>query len=140
MFEWVAPVHPKAAGVLRRLHRDHRLVLLTQGDPHVQFKRIEDSGLGQLFDHIIIVAKKSAKVLAAIVDQFGIAHESAWMVGNSVPSDINPAVTIGMRAVWVDAHVWSHERRETLLPHAKHVYAVRGLAEVPDIVHVDEHS
>jgi putative hydrolase of the HAD superfamily len=139
VFEVIAPIHPQAHAVLQKLQPDHRLVLLTQGDPRVQVKRIEDSGLGSLFDQIIIVAMKSSGVLGAIVDQFHIPHDNAWMVGNSIPSDINPAVAVGMRAIWVDAHVWSHERREQLMTTAGHVNTAADLSQVPDIIRLNEH-
>ena len=38
---------------------------------------------------------------------------SAWSVGNSLASDINPALRIGMRAIWIDAPVWEYERRDS---------------------------
>lgn len=130
VFRRVAPVHPEAHRVLDRLRERFKLVLLTQGDPRVQRKRIADSGLTALLDEIIVVEKKSPEVLAAIVDHFDIDHTDAWMVGNSIPSDINPAVAVGMRAVWIDAHVWQHERREELVAQSSGVFVAGDLSDL----------
>ncbi len=55
------------------------------------------------------------------------------MVGNSVPSDINPSIAAGMHAVWVDAYVWHHERREEL--HAdSSALAASGLEEAAQLI------
>jgi putative hydrolase of the HAD superfamily len=132
VFEARAPIAEHADLVLKAMRNSHRLVLLTQGDPRVQAKRVEDSGLGPLFDEIVVVATKSPAVLGAVVDHFGIAHDEAWMVGNSIPSDINPAIAAGMRAIWIDAHVWDHERREKTVESDRVVAA--SLAEVPKIL------
>lgn len=133
VFERRAPVDPHASDVLSDLRQTHRLILLTQGDPRVQTKRVRDSGLAEYFDEIVVVAAKSASVLAAVVDHFGIPPQDSWMVGNSLPSDINPAVAAGMRAIWIDAHVWSHERREARIRSGRVVQAL-GLEYVPEIV------
>lgn len=108
-----APTAPYAESVLAALQPDHRLVLLTQGDPAVQQKRITDSGLHEFFDAICITPAKSAETLAALLSELNIVPETAWFVGNSIPSDVNPALMCGMRAIWIDAHVWDHERRES---------------------------
>lgn len=113
VFRTVAPLAPRVREVLESVRRNHRIVLLTQGDVTVQQRRIEDSGLRWLFDEVHIVPRKDATVLHDLLRQLGASPSSSWMVGNSVPSDVNPALAVGMRAVWIDAHVWEHERRES---------------------------
>jgi putative hydrolase of the HAD superfamily len=128
VFERAAPLAPHATQVLETLHTTHRLVLLTQGDPAVQAKRVADSGLADLFDGVIVVPSKSAETLLQVLQRLDAAPSSSWMVGNSIPSDINPALECGMAAVWVDADVWDHERRE--LPKlGDALYAVSDLLE-----------
>lgn len=133
VFERVAPLVPHAEEVLSDLQRSHRLILLTQGDPRVQRKRVLDSGLAGWFDEALIAATKSAQVLAGVVDHFRVPHDRSWMVGNSLPSDINPAVAAGMRAIWIDAHVWEHERREALQL-SDLVFVAESISDVPSIV------
>jgi putative hydrolase of the HAD superfamily len=93
-----------------------RLALLTKGDPDVQSRRIENSGLRDLFDVIEIVPEKSPAVIRAVVGRLGVGLENAWMVGNSVRSDLLPAIEAGLQALWINAHVWEYERGYDNLP------------------------
>ena len=105
------PVVSGAAQVLTNLRAiGVRLGLLTKGDPEVQRRRIRRSGLSGFFDVIEIVPEKNPDIIRAVVSRLGIDVEFACMVGNSVRSDLLPAVNAGLRAVWIDAHVWEYER------------------------------
>jgi putative hydrolase of the HAD superfamily len=130
VFEKEAPLVPGADHVVAGLKSRFRLALLTQGERTVQEKRIADSGLVDLFDLVRIVPKKTPETLSRLLDDLRASPSKSWMVGNSVPSDVNPALAIGMRAVWIDAHVWEHERRETAGAQARLV-EVGHLADVP---------
>jgi putative hydrolase of the HAD superfamily len=133
VFSARARMMPHAADVLRQLRPTHRLALLTQGDPTIQQLRIDHSGLRDFFDEIEIVRRKDTNVLKQLLDRLGAPVETACMVGNSVPSDIAPALELGMRAIWIDAHVWEHERREALPP-GHRAQVSTALAEVPALV------
>ncbi len=133
VFAEPAPTYPDAAAVLEALWTTRRLVLLTQGDAEVQRWRVETSGLGDWFDVIEIVERKDETVLAAVLVQLRAAAPDCWMVGNSLRSDIEPAVACGMRAVWIDAHVWEHERDADFGGHELVVVAT-SLAKVPALI------
>jgi putative hydrolase of the HAD superfamily len=112
VFETSAPLAEGAHESLERLGAAYDLALLTKGDPRVQEKRIADSGLRPFFERVLIVPDKGVREFEAMLGAAGRRAESAWSVGNSLPSDVNPALQCGMSAIWVDAHVWEHERRE----------------------------
>jgi putative hydrolase of the HAD superfamily len=128
---------PLVAGAIETLSafraRGHRLALLTKGDEGVQERRIEQSGLRPYFDLVRIVPDKSADVIKAVVTSLGVDTKSAWMVGNSVRSDVLPALDAGLRAVWIDAHVWEYERsHDHLVDHR--VLTIRQLADLPEVI------
>ena len=133
VFREVAPLSPGAFDVVQALRADHRVVLLTQGDDAVQRKRLDDSGLAPLFDHVRIVPKKDVTALRELLRDLGVDAESAWMIGNSVPSDVNPALEAGMQAIWIDAHVWEHERREQTSSRTG-LFEVSALTQVPNVI------
>jgi putative hydrolase of the HAD superfamily len=111
VFELVPPLVPGARETLISLRRQGiRLALLTKGAPEVQFRRIESSGLKGYFDLIRVVAEKTPDVIREVLESLEVSADSAWMVGNSVRSDIVPAIETGMHAIWVKAHVWEYER------------------------------
>lgn len=101
-------------GNLLYMLRDHfQIVLLTKGEEEVQRKRITDAGLINAFDHIAIVRDKGVREFSEVLAAIGASASSAWSVGNSLASDINPALRIGMCAIWIDAPVWEYERRDS---------------------------
>jgi len=89
------------------------LVLLTKGEAAEQAAKVERSGLQSYFDAIEIVIEKDAAVYERMIEQFKIVKTHGWMVGNSPRSDINPALQIGLNAVFVPhSNTWHLERAE----------------------------
>lgn len=111
VFEAEAQVMPDAHQTLAALRRSGlRLALLTKGDRLIQKRRVQRSGLRNLFDLVRIVDEKSPAEIRQVVSALGVSADRAWMVGNSMRSDVLPALAAGLRAIWIDAHVWEHER------------------------------
>ncbi|MCR8897175.1 HAD family hydrolase [Gordonia sp. GONU] len=133
VFEATAPLMSGVCEVLDELAKSYRLALMTQGDPIVQHRRIADSGLADRFEIVHVVTRKDERSFSAMLDEAGVASTTAWSVGNSVPSDINPALSAGMGAIWIDAHVWAHERRE-VLPIGDRVVVCDSLRELPTVL------
>ncbi|HEY1205164.1 MAG: HAD family hydrolase [Bryobacteraceae bacterium] len=91
----------------------HELILFTKGHPEEQAYKIEVSGLAPHFRHTAIVKEKDAGSFRALVEECGLAGDRTWMVGNSPRSDINPALEIGLGAVYIPhARTWSLESEE----------------------------
>jgi len=134
VFEWKAQPFSDAEGTLKQLSRERRLILLTQGDPSVQRKRVADSSLRRFFTRVVIVDRKTPSVLAEVLAKAGADPSRSWFVGNSIPSDVNPALAVGMSAIWIEAHVWTHERREALVDIEGRCVAVDSLSDVPAVV------
>jgi putative hydrolase of the HAD superfamily len=91
----------------------HDLTLFTKGHPDEQKLKIDRSGLGTYFAHTCIVKEKDVAAYTALVEQRGIDPARAWMAGNSVKSDVNPALEAGLNAVFIPhPHTWTLERQE----------------------------
>ena len=89
----------------------HRLILLTKGEPAEQAAKVERSGLQTYFDAIEIVVEKNSEVYVQIIEQFKIVKSHGWMVGNSPRSDINPALQVGLNAVFIPhSNTWELEK------------------------------
>lgn len=110
VFQQRAPLYSNVEEVLEEVRVSHKLGLLTKGDHNVQTKRIDDSGLRSYFDAIRIVDEKDKTAFMAMLNELRTQPGKAWSVGNSLRSDILPALEIGMRAIWIETHVWEHER------------------------------
>jgi putative hydrolase of the HAD superfamily len=128
---------PNVAGARETLDilrsRGARLALLTKGDYELQCRRIERSGLREFFDVIRIVPEKSPEIIREVVAALGVDAGSTWMVGNSMRSDVVPAVSAGLRAVRIPAHVWEHERTHDHISPAG-VITTSHLAAVPALI------
>jgi putative hydrolase of the HAD superfamily len=123
---------PGAIPTLKKLRGFCKLILFTKGDLKVQRRRIRDAGLGRFFDRIHVLRTKNSKTLGGLIQRYNLPRERTWSVGNSIKSDINPALRNGLRAIWVPKETWAYEEEALLTK--KGVVRVSSLAEVPRIV------
>jgi putative hydrolase of the HAD superfamily len=106
-------VLPAVVETLEYLSARHRLILVTKGAIAEQTGKIERSGLKQYFAATEIVAEKDAAAYHTIVENYELARDSTWMIGNSPKSDINPALAAGLHAVFVPhGNTWILEHDE----------------------------
>jgi putative hydrolase of the HAD superfamily len=83
------------------LSTKHHLIMLTKGAVAEQSGKVERSGLKEYFAAIEIVAEKDPDTYRSVVGKYELAEDNTWMVGNSPKSDINPALSAGLNAVFV---------------------------------------
>lgn len=87
-----------------------RLVCFTKGELQDQENKLRRSGLGKYFDHVEITSDKTEKEFLALCRHLNIEPDEMLMVGNSLKSDIAPALAIGAQAVHIPFHVtWQLE-------------------------------
>mgnify|MGYP001544721713 CR=1 FL=1 len=92
---------PHVAETLRALGASHQLILITKGDLFDQERKLAASGLGDHFEAVEVVSDKSAAVYDRLFRRHGSGPEAAMMVGNSLASDIVPALAVGAWGVHV---------------------------------------
>ena len=114
------------------------LVLVTKGDLHHQEAKLAASGFGAWFTGVEIVSDKQPETYTRIFERYGARPEDAVMAGNSVRSDILPALAAGAWAALIPFHlVWSHEAADAPEGHARY----RELASIAELAGwVDEIS
>ncbi|AVA20453.1 HAD family hydrolase [Rhizobium sp. LEGMi198b] len=101
---------PNVRETLEALTGNYLLVLITKGDLFDQERKLAQSGLGDLFDAIEIVSDKNASTYRRIFSKVGDGPERAMMVGNSLKSDIVPALAAGSYGVFVPHELtWAFE-------------------------------
>jgi putative hydrolase of the HAD superfamily len=101
---------------LEQLASDYRIILITKGDLFDQERKLAQSGLGDYFDGVEIVSEKTPETYARVFARHGDGPDRAMMVGNSLKSDVVPAITAGSWGVhvpheltWVLEHVAAPE-------------------------------
>jgi len=103
---------PEVAETLATLRQraTHRLVVFTKGELLDQEHKLQRSGLLPYFDHIEITSDKGEVEFRNLCQKMAIAPEEMLMVGNSLKSDIAPALAIGAYGVYIPFHVtWQLE-------------------------------
>jgi len=91
----------------------HDLFLLTKGDNEEQKLKVERSGIEEYFKQVVIVPEKDIITYHRVVNELQIDPQRAWMIGNSPRSDINPALAVGLNAVYIPhPHTWHLEHEE----------------------------
>lgn len=94
----------------------HDLVLLTKGDAEEQKLKVERSGIDGFFREVIIVPEKDIATYHQVTNELMVDRRLTWMVGNSPRSDINPALSAGLKAVYIPHPQTWHLEHEEVLP------------------------
>jgi len=111
---------PGVDQALAELSERYRLVLITKGDLLHQEQKLAASGLGDLFAAVEIVSEKDASTYARVFDRYGAGAAEAVMCGNSMRSDILPAIEAGAWAAHVPYPLtWAHEMADAPQGHPR---------------------
>lgn len=122
---------PGVEQALADLAQDYRLVLITKGDLLHQEQKLAASGLGELFVAVEIVSEKDAGTYERVFARHGAGAARAAMCGNSMRSDILPALEAGAYAAYVPYElVWEHEVADAPENHPRFT-ELSSLAELP---------
>lgn len=125
---------PCVEDTVRLTAENHHLLLITKGDLLDQERKLAQSGLGDLFDGLHIVSDKTQ---ATYVAAFGAAPggtEGAMMVGNSLKSDVIPALEAGAWGVHVpNGEPWALDMADAPEAHPR-FHAVADLGALPELL------
>ena len=107
---------PEVEETLQRLQAyPYRLVVFTKGELQDQENKLKRSGLAKFFSHVEITSNKTEVEFQQLCEHLDILPSQLLMVGNSLKSDIAPALTIGASAIHIPFHVtWQLEHSEDI--------------------------
>ncbi len=95
---------------LEQLNKKYKLVVATKGDLLDQQRKLKKSGIAGYFDHVEIMTDKTESEYNKLIASLNTEPQHILMVGNSLKSDIYPALAVGMYAAYVPYHaMWKHE-------------------------------
>lgn len=115
------PLLDGALDALRGLAELYPTVVYTQAsDRDYQLACLGDAGVLDVVgtDRVRVVTAKTTQAFRDTLAAFGVADPStAWMVGNSIRSDVNPALSAGAHAILVEVEdPWHHDMVEPVHP------------------------
>lgn len=112
---------PGIEEALEHLSSHARLVLVTKGDLLHQETKLAASGLGERFSAVEIVSDKTPDTFHRLFARHGVSAERAVMAGDSMRSDVLPALSAGAFAALVPHdRVWSHEHADEPAHHPRY--------------------
>jgi putative hydrolase of the HAD superfamily len=104
---------PDVRETLEAVAERYRILLITKGDLLDQEQKLARSGLGELFQAVEIVSDKSPLTYQRIFTRHGDGPERSMMVGNSLKSDVVPAIEVGSWGIFIPHPLtWAHEHME----------------------------
>ena len=119
---------------VRTLSADFTLLLITKGDLLDQERKLAQSGLGELFDGIEIVSEKTSEVYLGIFTGRGIEPRHALMAGNSLKSDVIPAISAGGWGVHVPCSpAWDLDAADAPMQHER-FREIAALSDLPGVI------
>ncbi|THD64127.1 HAD family hydrolase [Phenylobacterium sp.] len=122
---------PGVRQAMAELSQHYRLVLVTKGDLLHQEQKLAASGLGEFFVGVEIVSEKDASTYDRVFTRHGTGAAEAAMCGNSLRSDVLPALEAGAFAAHIPYPLtWAHELADPPLGHPRFA-ELASIAELP---------
>lgn len=117
--------------------RHFRLALVTRGEPNVQMAKIDKHGLVKYFEeNIEIVPRKDENLFAELIASAGYLPSQTIIIGDSLKSEVNPALRIGATAIHYmyshHSYVWLQEHTEE--PLNRNYFQISRLSQAKPIL------
>jgi putative hydrolase of the HAD superfamily len=125
---------PHVHETLEALAGRHKIILITKGDLFDQERKLAQSGLGDYFNAVEIVSNKDAAVYSRVFSRHADGPRRAMMVGNSLKSDVIPALESGAWGIHVPHDLtWALEYAEAPENHPR-FRALETLGGLPELL------
>jgi putative hydrolase of the HAD superfamily len=134
LLELPATPLPEVEDTLEELYARHqRMVVFTKGELLDQEHKLQRSGLAPYFEYVEITSDKGEHEFHELCRKLRISPEHLLMVGNSLRSDIAPALAIGATAVHIPFHVtWELEHHDDF--NHERMYRIEHFSQLLNII------
>lgn len=97
---------PEALQVVRALHEDYPLGMITNGPADIQAQEIQKLNIGEYFDHVLIegevgFGKPDPRLFTMAQERQQCQPHELLFIGNSYKHDVVPASEAGWKTVWI---------------------------------------
>jgi putative hydrolase of the HAD superfamily len=126
---------PGVQETLKSLVGNYPLMVITKGDLLEQTSKIYRSGLAEYFDFIEVLSNKSIESYRGIFEKLELDPRSFVMVGNYLPSDIQPILSLGGIGVHIPADTtWAHELMDDFDHSQDNFYELNHIGQLPNLL------
>jgi putative hydrolase of the HAD superfamily len=129
--------YPRMFETLESLKNDgHQLHLYTGGEIAIQQRKIDQLNLNMYFDERIYIREhKNIESLEQILLNGQFDRSSTWMIGNSLRTDVMPALTAGICSIYIQiSNEWEYNIVELDKAPNHILYTATSLDEVPELI------
>ncbi len=125
-------VYKDVPGLLRILREKYRLGIIANQSMGAE-QRLVKYDIRQYFDIIISsaeagVSKPDLKIFRLALNESGCVPTEAYMIGDRLDNDIEPASKIGMHTIWVKQGLFAHGNLNLIQHQPEHI--VNNIAEI----------
>ena len=115
----------------------HDLHLYTGGEVLIQQRKIDQMQLDRYFGSKIYVRRhKNNEALEGILSEGSFDRDHTWMIGNSIRTDVVPALSAGIHAIHMKTEVeWIYNVMQIDIQPRGAFFTLQHLIEVPDTIH-----
>jgi putative hydrolase of the HAD superfamily len=134
VYEFTAEPYPHMNETLETLkNAGHRLFLYTGGDASIQLNKVHKTGLEAYFeDRIFVTVHKTKEFMEGLLQEQRFDRQHTWMIGNSVRTDVLPALHAGIHSIYIPALLeWKYNNVEIDVTPTRAFYTLPSLREVP---------
>lgn len=114
----------------------HDLFLYTGGDSDIQTGKVTRMGLDAYFgDRLFVSSHKTTDVLESILSRHKFDRDRTWMIGNSLRTDVVPALETGINAIHIPAITeWQYNVVDVQVKPRKAFLQLKKLLDVPPAI------
>lgn len=131
---------PGMIEVIKELkNQGYSMVILTAGEEDVQSKRVQEAGVMEFMDAIHVYGYKTPETLQEVMDKY--PNKTAYhMIGNSLKSDIHPALANGIWGIHVVRETWEADNHniDVKNPHYVQIQSIKELPNALQRIHQSE--
>lgn len=111
----------------------YSLVIFTKGEIITQENKLKRSGLEKYFDRVVISSEKTVKEIQEICDYAHIEAKELLVVGNSLKSDMKPALDAGAKGIYIPfGQMWAYENIEEFTH--ENMIKLESISELPALL------
>lgn len=114
----------------------HTLCLYTGGDSEIQRRKVRRAKLTRYFDdRIFVTVHKTTEAMEKLLNESNFDRDNTWMIGNSVTTDVLPALSAGIHTIYIPAEQeWSYNRGDVNIAPKGAYFKLSSLREVPGAI------
>ncbi len=134
MLDHPVELFPGVGEAVDRLSKTHKLIIVTKGDLFHQERKVAASGIADYFSGVEIVSDKSPETYEAVFARYGEGPAAGLMIGNSLKSDVIPAIEAGAWGVYVPHELtWVIEQAAAPARHPRY-REISAVSELPALL------